>query len=394
MFINEAQPVHFAFEGSECVEDEVLLAKFSELFEYNCFPDFLRKDVSQQLEVISGHPHLASRLREAAIQSDRLEYTSLMNFWRKLKRPFFILAPMDGVTDTVFRQVVASVGRPDVFFTEFVPVDALLSQGKERALRTLKFTEAERPIVAQIWGADPEKFYQTAKKISKLKFDGIDINMGCPDRSAVKSGACAALIKNPKLAQEIIKATIKGANGLPVSVKTRIGFEKIETEDWIKVLLQVPITALTVHLRTAKELSKPAAHWEEISKVVRVRDKLKSKTLIIGNGDIKSLEEGREKCKKYGIEGIMVGRGIFENVYLFNENIDFKKVTLKEKINFFLKHLELFDQTYPQSKNFASMKKFVKCYIHSFNCATEIREKLMKAKNINELIQETKSLNI
>src|ERR1035437_8597818 len=156
-----------------------------------------------------------------------------MNFWQVLDKPIFILAPMDGVTDTVFRQIVAGVGRPDVFFTEFVPVDAILSKGKEEILKSLQYSEIERPIVAQIWGSDPDKFYKVAKLISKLKFDGIDINMGCPDKNTIKKGACSALIKNPKLAQEIIQATIKGANGLPVSVKTRIGFNKIDMESWV-----------------------------------------------------------------------------------------------------------------------------------------------------------------
>ncbi len=152
-----------------------------------------------------------------------------MNFWEKLQKPIFILAPMDGVTDTVFRQIVASVGRPDVFYTEFVPVDSLVSRGKEKALRTLKYSKSEKPVVAQLWGTDPKKFYESAQIIKSLGFDGIDINMGCPKKDEVKNGACSALIKNPELATEIILATIKGAGDIPVSVKTRIGFSKIDT---------------------------------------------------------------------------------------------------------------------------------------------------------------------
>lgn len=299
---------------------------------------------------------------------------------------------MDGVTDTVFRQIVASVGKPDIFFTEFVAVDALLSEGKERVLQTLKYTETERPIVAQIWGSDPEKFYLAAQIVSKLGFDGIDINMGCPDKSAVKKGACSALIDNPKLALEIIEATIKGAHGLPVSVKTRIGFRKINTEEWIKALLEIPIVALTVHLRTASEMSKPPAHWEEMRKVVQLRNKLSPKTLIIGNGDVKSIKEAREKCVEYEIDGIMVGRGIFENVWVFNEGVDTGSTTPKDKIKLLKKHLELFDQTYQGDKPFEMMKKFVKCYVNNFKGATEARERLMRTKNMAELIKVSNEL--
>ena len=317
-----------------------------------------------------------------------------MNFWEKLKKPFFILAPMDGVTDTVFRQIVASVGKPDVFFTEFVPVDALFSEGRERALRTFEFTKKERPIVAQIWGSDPEKFYRAAKIIAKLGFDGIDINMGCPDKSAVKTGACAALIDNPKKALEIIIATKKGAGKLPVSVKTRIGFRKMVTEEWIKTLLQAQIVALTVHLRTASEMSKPPAHWEEMEKIIKLRDKISPDTLIIGNGDIRTLKEAKQKGKKYELEGVMIGRGIFENVWVFNESVTPESITPKDKIKLLVKHLELFKDTYQGKRPFEQMKKFVKCYVNNFKGAVEVREQLMETKSLDELIVVSKRLSV
>ena len=317
-----------------------------------------------------------------------------MNFWKDLKKPIMILAPMYGVTDTCFRQIVASVGRPDIFFTEFTPVEGLLSPAKEKFLETLKFTGVERPIVAQIWGANPEKFYQAAKLISKLGFDGIDINMGCPEKNPVKTGSCAALIKNPELAKEIILATIKGGNGLPVSVKTRIGFGKIETEEWVRILLGTPITALTLHLRTAKEESQVPAHWEEMKKAVEVRRQLGSKALLIGNGDIKSLKEAEEKCQQFEIDGVMIGRGIFENVWFFNPNVDLKKITPKMKIDLLLKHLELFQKTYGNHRHFELMKKFVKCYVNNFKGATEARKKLMATKSLNELIEATTQLSV
>lgn len=312
-----------------------------------------------------------------------------MNFWQEFKKPIFVLAPMDGVTDTVFRQIMAGVGQPDVFFTEFVPVEALLSdKAQKKVIETsLKYTKKEKPLVAQIWGSDPEKFYRSAKLIKKLGFDGIDINMGCPQKCAIKNGACAALIKNPKLAQEIILATIEGG-GLPVSVKTRIGYSKIDTENWVRVLLSTPISALILHLRTVFEMSKVPAHWEEIIKVVKLRDKLKSKAAVIGNGDVKTLKKAKEKCKKYGIDGVMIGRGIFENVYLFSERIG----TPQQKIDLLIKHLELFKKTWGDSRNFELMKKFVKVYINGFKGASKEREKLMETKNLDELITCSRSI--
>lgn len=316
-----------------------------------------------------------------------------MNFWGKLKKPIFILAPLDGVTDTAFRQIVASCGKPDVLFTEFVPVDAILSPAQVKVIaKSLRYCEKERPIVAQIWGSDPQKFYESAKIIKKLGFDGIDINMGCPEKNVIKKGACSALIKNPKLAKEIILATIKGAEGLPVSIKTRIGFSSIEIEKWAESLLETPIAALTLHLRTVSEMSKVPAHWEEIGKVVKLRNKMSSKTLIIGNGDVKSLKEAREKVQKYGIDGVMIGRGIFENVYLFNGKVDITKVTSKQKIALLLKHLKLFDETFGNTRHFELMKKFVKCYVNNFKEASEKREMLMKSKTLAELISLTNSL--
>ncbi len=315
-----------------------------------------------------------------------------MNFWEKLKKPIFMLAPMDGVTDTVFRQIVTFVGKPYVLFTEFTSIDGLLSAGKEKTLRRLEFTEIERPIVAQIWGSDPKKFYQVAKLVSKLGFDGIDINMGCPDKSTIKKGACSALIKNPRLAKEIIEATIKGANGLPVSIKTRIGFSKIEIETWAKTLLETDIAALILHLRTVSEMSKVPAHWEEISKAVELRDKISPGTLIIGNGDVKSLREARDKCRQYGIDGVMIGTGIFENVWLFNEEVDPLKITPRQKIELLLKHLALYQKTYGEGKHFGLMKKFVKCYVNNFKGATQVREKLMETRTLKELIEATRVL--
>lgn len=313
-----------------------------------------------------------------------------MNFWTKLNKPIFILAPMDGVTDTVFRQIVTSIGKPDIFFTEFVSVDALCSSGKQKALERLKFDKKERPIVAQIWGSNPDRFYKAAQLISKLGFDGIDINMGCPVDDVIKTGSCSALIENHQLAGKIIEATLQGAGLLPVSVKTRIGFKTIETEDWVSFLLKYPLSALTLHLRTKKEMSKVPAHWEQIEKAVKIRDELGSQTLIIGNGDIKSLDQARKMVDIYQINGAMIGRGIFDNVWFFNKNIKPENIRPQMKLDLLLKHLELYKKTWGDKKPFEPMKKFIKCYTNNFPGAFELRQKLMCSISLDELIQNTR----
>lgn len=240
---------------------------------------------------------------------------------------------MEEVTDTVFRQIVARVNRPyfakassgePVFFTEFTNVEGLWSAGRDEVIKRLKFSEVERPIVAQIWGKTPENFYKTAKLLVDMKFDGIDINMGCPEKSVLKSGCCIALINNRNLAKEIIQAVKEGSGGLPVSLKTRIGLDKIQTEDWCGWLLSQNLDALTVHGRTAKEKSDVPARWEEIGKVVSIRNQSKSKTVVIGNGDVKDAEDARLMAQEFGVDGVMIGRGVFENIYCFRKDSRFK----------------------------------------------------------------------
>lgn len=299
-----------------------------------------------------------------------------MNFWEKLPKSFTCLAPMEEVTDTVFRQIVAGVARPDVFFTEFTNVDGLQSRGRDKVIHRLRFSESERPIVAQIWGQKPENYFKTAQELVSMGFDGIDINMGCPEKSVVKSGNCIALINNRNLAAEIIQATKEGSS-LPISVKTRIGLNKIITEDWCGWLLEQKLDALTVHGRTAKEKSDVPAHWDEIAKVV----KMKGKTVIIGNGDVKNWQDAKIKHQLFGVDGVMIGRGIFENIWCFADHVG----TQEEKINLLKKHLILWDQTWGNTKNFAIMKKFVKAYIKGWDGASELRVRLMEAGSVKEM---------
>lgn len=309
----------------------------------------------------------------------------MQNIWQKLKKPIFILAPMDDVTDTVFRQIIGDLAPPDLYYTEFTSVDGLTSeQGRDAVSRRLQYTEKERPLIAQIWGNDPKKFYESAKLCKELGFDGIDINMGCPEKSVVRRGMCSGLINTPELAGEIIKATKEGAGGLPVSVKTRLGMRQIQPE-WIEFLLKQDLPVLIIHGRTVKEMSKVPAHWDEIKKVVEMRDKIAPQTLIIGNGDVISYEDGLNKVKETGVDGIMIGRGIFKNLWIFEKTGNLPNLTIEERLNYLLKHSRLFVETWGQTKSFAILKKFYKIYISDFEGASELRVKFMETKNLEEV---------
>ena len=302
------------------------------------------------------------------------------NFWQKLRKPFFVLAPMSDVTDTVFRQIILKCGRPDVFYTEFVSCDGLCSEGREELLKSLKFNKKEKPIVVQFFGSKPENFYKCAKLAQKLGFDGIDINMGCPDKKVEKQNAGAKLILNPKLAKRIIEETKRGAGKLPISVKTRIGYNEIITEKWISEIIKVKPDVIIIHGRTKKEMSKAPAHWDEIGKAAKLIKK--AGIIAIGNGDVKNLKDGEQKAKKYGLDGIMVGRGIFENPWFFNTKIDIKDKNPPDRIKLLLNHVTLFNKTYKGTKNFNMLKKFFKIYIFGWKEAKNLRNQLMAAKNI------------
>jgi nifR3 family TIM-barrel protein len=309
----------------------------------------------------------------------------MINFWKKLPKPFFCLAPMADVTDAAFRRIICKYGKPDVLWTEFVSADGLASAGREVLKNNLIYTEAERPIVAQLFSAHPDKMREAAFLVANMGFDGIDINMGCPDKSIEKQGAGAAMMKNMKVSGEIIQAVkdgIKDAKkNIPVSVKTRIGYNKNQIGEWIPFLLSQNIEALTIHARTRKEMSSVPARWEHVKEVVEIRNKLGLKTKIIGNGDVESLEHGRKLAKETGCDGIMIGRGIFGNPWLFSE----KTPTTKEKLKVLVEHTKLFEKILGKHKNFAVMKKHYKAYVNGFDGAKELRVKLMETKSSSEV---------
>ena len=307
----------------------------------------------------------------------------MSNFWQKLPNPFFVLAPMANVTDWAFRRIVAKCGRPDVFYTEFLSCDGILHD-RTKFEKELYFEKSEKPIVVQLFGSKPENFYKCAQLAVELGFDGIDINMGCPDRSVEKQGAGAALIKNHKLAKEIMKETKRGAGNLPVSIKTRLGYNKIETKEWVSTLLETEPAAIIVHGRTRKEISSVPAHWDEIGLAKELAKD--TQTLIVGNGDVVDLNDARQKAKNYNLDGIMVGRGIFANPWFFSEKVNIKEIKPEQRIELLKEHLANFENLWGSNGKFDTIKKFFKVYISGFDGAKELRTKLMVAKNKQEVV--------
>ena len=345
-----------------------------------------------------------------------------MNFWHRLPSPFLTVAPMADVTDAAFRQLLAthsahtrldgSIGGPDVMWTEFVSADGLCRatpEGRAKLEADLLYVQSERPIVAQLFSSVPEHMEAAAALCLELGFDGVDINMGCPDRSIEKQGCGAAMIRSPKTAQAIIRAAKRGArsdssDGIPVSVKTRLGYNTDAVEEWIPAVLAESPAALAVHARTRKEMSKVPARWERLCRVVELRNEHSPNTRIIGNGDVLSRSDAFRKIAMSGVDGAMVGRALFGNPWFFHpkrslplsltalptkgverdtlvvpdtSEADIEYVSLEERLRVLVEHAHLFTERLPH-KNFAVMKKHFKAYVSGFSGAAELRRRLME----------------
>ncbi|MEI6042542.1 MAG: tRNA-dihydrouridine synthase [bacterium] len=348
-----------------------------------------------------------------------------LGFWKEIdskckseNRPIFVLAPMADVTDCAFRYVIAKYGMPDVLWTEFVAADGLVratEEGKKKLLADLKFSsELEHPIVAQLFGSHPQYMEEACKLVAELGFDGIDLNMGCPDKSIEKQGAGASMMKNPKLAKEIVLAAKRGVERasqeskgdstgeksikiIPITVKTRVGYNKDELDSWLKNILEAAPAVVTVHARTRKEMSKVPANWDYVNRAVLIRNKMqshlieagKNHTLIFGNGDVESIEDGYKKAKDTGADGVMIGRAIFGNPWLFstirNPLQEPLEPSIKEKLNVMVEHTQKFQNELGGIKNFAVMKKHYKAYVNGFDGAKELRAQLMETQNAGEV---------
>lgn len=313
----------------------------------------------------------------------------MSNFWNDLPTPFFVLAPMEAVTDVVFRHVVAHAGRPHVFFTEFTNATGWFRAGDKAIGGRLIKTDDEGPIVAQLWGSDPEAMAALSIHCVALGYDGIDINMGCPDQSAIKGGGGADMIRHPERAAAIIAAA--KMSKLPVSVKTRLGYTYVdEWRAWLTFILQQDIAALTIHLRTKREMSKVPAHVELIPDIMALRDEIAPHTLIIINGDVRDQAHGMELADAHGVDGIMIGRGVFANPFVFSSKVQEadrntssqNKTALVELLRY---HLDQFDLYQPQmGRPFETLKRFFKVYIRDFDGASNVREQLMHCTNTTE----------
>lgn len=314
----------------------------------------------------------------------------MKSFLDQLPKQFLVLAPMDDVTDTVFRRIVAGCAPPDVFFTDFVNVDALQSAGRESAMRRLRFTDLERPLIAQIWGKSPDNFYKTAAELVDMGFDGIDINMGCPDKAVLKNQCGGALTQHPEMAKEIIEAVKKGANSqVPISVKTRLGFREFD-EKWFTVLFEQELDIVSVHLRTVREMSKVPAHWDLMHNIKELRDKISPNTKLVGNGDVESRSHAMDLMAQYGIDGVMIGRGIFHDPYIFTNSetgvSPWQDTLPQAKLELYQKHIRLFSETWQEGERpIAPLNKFCKIYVQGFPGAKETRESLMQCKTLPEL---------
>lgn len=343
------------------------------------------------------------RLFHAKHTVKKINMNPIRGFWQTLidtkithGETLSVVAPMADVTDIAFRTMLAKYGKPDVMWTEFVSADGLSSKGREVLKRDLEYTDSERPIVAQLFSSTPENMKKAVILCRELGFDGIDINMGCPDKSIEKQGAGAAHIRDWRTAQAVIRAAQEGAEHLPVSVKTRMGYNTIEFMEWLPKILEMNIPALTVHLRTRKEMSKVDAHWDlmpEIVKLVRdmTGDVSDGGTLILGNGDIKSVKEGKEKAYATGADGVMIGRGIFGTPWFFNEEAYERGKTTEERLRILVEHTKLYEEKLGDIKSFAIMKKHYKAYVHGFDGAKELRVELMEcttAKEIEEKVMK------
>ncbi|MEK7453228.1 MAG: tRNA-dihydrouridine synthase [Patescibacteria group bacterium] len=328
-------------------------------------------------------------------------------FWGKLNKPIFGLSPMDGVTDASFRFIVAKYGDPDIILTEFVSVEGI-SAGADILLDDFIYSDMERPIVAQIFGATPEAFYKTAPLLCELGFDGIDINMGCPDKNVAKRGGGAGLIRTPELAKDIIRSVQIGVrdwvNGksleefglsesiinkaknrkteirkieIPISVKTRIGYDDIVIEEWVKHLLEMEPANISIHGRTLKQMYTGLADWDAIGRAAEIIKK--TDTLVLGNGDIKDLISANSSIEKYGLDGVLIGRAVFGNPWIFSN----AEVSISDKLDVAIEHAKHFEKIFKDRK-FYNMKKHLSWYSHGFFGAKELRIRLMKASNATE----------
>ena len=311
--------------------------------------------------------------------------THRQDLWRALPRPFFMLAPMANVTDTAFRQVIATHGRPNLMVTEFTSCEGLCSAGRERLLQELQFAQFERPLLVQLFGKRPETFYQCGRLARELGFDGVDINTGCPDRAVVRQGAGCALIGDAQRIADIVTATKEGASPLPVSVKTRLGIHRDTLDEWLPALLNTVPAAIAIHARTMREQSAVPAHWDAIARAVDIARG--TSIPIVGNGDVRDLAHAAQLAAETGADGVMLGRAIFGNPWLFSEQVDKQDLPIETVLHVMLEHARLFDRLLGGVRNFVEMRRHFKAYVAGFPAAKRLRVALMETLSLGDAEQ-------
>ena len=357
------------------------------------------------------------------------------NFWRRIYRPIIGLSPMDGVTDASFRYITAKHGGPDVTFTEFVNIQAAF-HAAHTLIKDLTYGEIERPVVAQIYGRSPEMFYRVSHIVCELGFDGLDVNMGCPAKKVAAAGCGAALIRAPELARSIIRAAARGvkdwcdgqtlndievepelvekiriANRLrtgiegplgrrpiPVSVKTRLGYDRIVVEDWISTLLEEHPAAISLHGRTLQQGYKGNADWDAIARAVEVGKN--SETLILGNGDLQDMAQVHRRVRETQVDGVLLGRSAQGNPWIFRAKHQVKRalaenselfiasmpISLEERFRVILEHSGHFEQQ-ASGENFVGIRKHLTWYCRGFRGAAEMRSQMVRVKTAGEVHQ-------
>ncbi|THB67601.1 MAG: tRNA-dihydrouridine synthase [Spirochaetaceae bacterium] len=307
--------------------------------------------------------------------------------YQKLPKPFFSLAPMEDITDRVFRQLVTSLGRPDVFYTEFQSAKAI-SAKRRTTMDALNFSSEERPLIAQIWGNQPEEFYQAASLLAEMGYDGIDINLGCPVRKIVKKGSCAGLIGEYERCRELFQAVREGTAAagypqLPVSIKTRSGQQSHNTEEWCGFLLGLKPAALTLHPRTVVQQYEGLADWHQILILSELRQQIHPDCVIIGNGDVSSRQDGLERAARYKIDGVMIGRAAIQQPWIFADSNSATTPPLASRAKIALEHTIRYESEYGERRNFMRLKRFYKAYLESAD-NKELMAKLMDSVNYTE----------